>query len=82
MQGPDYEEQVAVETGKNYFGKYIHVVINSTRWDEDPQVEYKLEVDKEKPVLNGVAPQQVVATLLIYWEHEQATCSMKIQQPW
>jgi multidrug efflux pump subunit AcrB len=30
---------------------------------EDNQTEYKLEVDKEKAMLNGVAPQQIVGNL-------------------
>jgi multidrug efflux pump subunit AcrB len=30
---------------------------------EAPQVEYKLEVDREKAMLNGIAPQQVVGNL-------------------
>jgi multidrug efflux pump subunit AcrB len=30
---------------------------------EDTQTEYKLEVDKEKAMLNGIAPQQIVGNL-------------------
>ena len=38
-------------------------VVDADWMVEAPQVEYKLEVDREKAMLNGIAPQQVVGNI-------------------
>jgi multidrug efflux pump subunit AcrB len=38
-------------------------VVDTDWMVEAPQVEYKLEIDREKAMLNGIAPQQVVGNL-------------------
>jgi multidrug efflux pump subunit AcrB len=63
VYGPNYEEQIKVaEQVKNILENTTDVV--DTDWMvEDPQIEYHLEVDKEKAMLNGIAPQQVVGNV-------------------
>ncbi len=63
IYGPDYEEQIKV-------AKQVMDILNNTAdvvdvdWTvEEPQTEYKLEVDLEKAMLNGIVPQQVVGNL-------------------
>ncbi len=61
--GPDYDAQIKVaDQVKNILENTVDVV--DTDWMvEANQVEYKLEVDKEKAMLHGIAPQQVVGNL-------------------
>ncbi|MCF8274640.1 MAG: efflux RND transporter permease subunit [Flavobacteriaceae bacterium] len=61
--GPDYDEQIKVaDQVKSILENTVDVV--DTDWMvETNQVEYRLEVDKEKAMLNGIAPQQVVGNL-------------------
>ena len=63
VYGPNYEEQIKVaEQVKNILENTADVV--DIDWMvEDNQTEYNLEVDKEKAMLNGIAPQQVVGNL-------------------
>ncbi len=63
IYGPDYEEQIKV-------AKQVKDILHSTSdivdidWMvEDDQTEYRLEVDKEKAMLNGVASNQIVGNL-------------------
>jgi multidrug efflux pump subunit AcrB len=52
IYGPNYKEQIKVADQVD------------TDWMvEDNQTEYRLEIDKEKAMLNGIAPQQVVGNL-------------------
>ncbi|WP_111307408.1 efflux RND transporter permease subunit [Confluentibacter sediminis] len=61
--GPNYEEQIKVaDQVKNILENTSDVV--DTDWMvEDAQIEYRLEVDKEKAMLYGIVPQQVVGNL-------------------
>lgn len=63
VYGPDYDEQIKVaQQVKNILEHTVDVV--DTDWMvEANQVEYRLVVDKEKAMLNGIAPQQVVGNL-------------------
>ncbi|TRX61864.1 efflux RND transporter permease subunit [Fulvivirga sp. M361] len=63
IYGPDYEGQIAVaDQVKNILTNTQDVV--DTDWMvEDDQVEYTLVIDKEKSMLYGVAPQQIVHTM-------------------
>jgi multidrug efflux pump subunit AcrB len=63
VYGPDYKEQIKI-------AQQIKDILNNTQdivdvdwYVEDAQTEYKLEIDKEKAMLNGIAPQQIVGNL-------------------
>ncbi|MEZ7497710.1 efflux RND transporter permease subunit [Flavobacterium sp. Arc3] len=63
VYGPNYKGQIKV-------AKQVKDILHKTDgivdidWTvEDNQTEYKLEVDKEKAMLNGIAPQQIVGNL-------------------
>ncbi len=63
VYGPDHKEQIKV-------AYQVKEILNNTAdvvdidWSvEDVQTEFRLEVDKEKAMLNGIAPQQVVGNL-------------------
>ena len=63
VYGPDYKEQIKVaQQIKDILNKTTDIV-DVDWYVEDAQTEYKLEVDKEKAMLNGIAPQQVVGNL-------------------
>ncbi|WP_369764749.1 efflux RND transporter permease subunit [Flavobacterium sp. WC2429] len=63
VYGPNYKDQIKVaQQVKDILHKTDGIV--DIDWTvEDNQVEYKLEVDKEKAMLNGIAPQQIVGNL-------------------
>ncbi len=63
IYGPNYKDQIKVANQvKDILEKQMDIV--DIDWTvEDNQTEYKLEVDKEKAMLNGIAPQQVVGNL-------------------
>lgn len=63
VYGPDYDEQIKVARQVEDILKNTNDVVDIDWMVEAPQVEYKLEADKEKAMLNGVAPQQVVGNL-------------------
>jgi multidrug efflux pump subunit AcrB len=63
VYGPNYKDQIKV-------AKQVKNILNNTKdvvdvdWMvEAPQTEYKLDVDNEKAMLNGIAPQQIVGNL-------------------
>lgn len=63
VYGPDYQEQIKVAYQVKKILKKTNDVVDVDWGVEDVQTEYKLEVDKEKAMLNGIAPQQVVGNL-------------------
>ncbi len=63
VYGPDYKEQIKVAYQVKEILENTTDVVDIDWMVEDVQIEYKLEVDKEKAMLNGIAPQQVVANL-------------------
>ncbi len=63
IYGPDYEEQIKVANQVKTILETTSDVVDIDWMVEAPQIEYKLEVDKEKAMLNGIAPQQVVGNL-------------------
>ena len=63
IYGPNYEEQIEVANQVKNILESTTDIVDVDWMTEDNQTEYKLEVDKEKAMLYGVAPQQVVATL-------------------
>ncbi|MVO07601.1 MMPL family transporter [Flavobacterium sp. TP390] len=63
VYGPDYEEQIKVAHQVKRILESTSDVVDTDWMVEAPQVEYKLEIDREKAMLNGIAPQQVVGNL-------------------
>lgn len=63
IYGPNYKEQIKVANQVKDILKNTSDIVDIDWTVEDNQVEYKLEVDKEKAMLNGIAPQQVVGNL-------------------
>lgn len=61
--GPNYEEQIKVADQVKAILENTTDVVDTDWMVEANQTEYKLEVDKEKAMLNGIAPQQVVGNL-------------------
>ena len=63
VYGPDYQEQIKVANQVKSILENTSDVVDTDWMVEAPQVEYKLEIDREKSMLNGIAPQQVVGNL-------------------
>ncbi|WP_291275472.1 efflux RND transporter permease subunit [Flavobacterium sp.] len=63
VYGPDYKEQIKVANQVKDILNNTTDIVDVDWYVEDEQTEYKLEVDKEKAMLNGIAPQQVVGNL-------------------
>ncbi|MVZ60882.1 efflux RND transporter permease subunit [Sphingobacterium humi] len=63
IYGPDHKEQIKVAYQVKELLKNTKDVVDVDWGVEDAQTEYHLQVDKEKAMLNGVAPQQVVGNL-------------------
>jgi len=63
IYGPDYKSQIEVAGQVKQILQETSDIVDIDWMVEDVQTEYKLEVDKEKAMLNGIAPQQVVANL-------------------
>lgn len=63
VYGPDYDEQIKVANQVKTILQNTSDIVDIDWMVEDNQIEYKLEVDKEKAMLNGIAPQQIVANL-------------------
>lgn len=63
VYGPDYQEQIKVANQVKSILENTSDVVDTDWMVEAPQVEYKFEIDREKAMLNGIAPQQVVGNL-------------------
>ena len=63
IYGPDYAEQIKVAKQVKTLLENTTDVVDIDWMVEDAQTEYKFEVDKEKAMLNGIAPQQIVGNL-------------------
>ncbi len=63
IYGPDYEEQIKVAQQVKTILETTDDIVDIDWMVEDAQTEYQLEVDKEKAMLLGIAPQQVVGNL-------------------
>jgi len=63
VYGPNYDDQIKVANQVKTILETTTDVVDTDWMVEAPQVEYKLEVDREKAMLNGIAPQQVVGNL-------------------
>ncbi|WP_159022921.1 efflux RND transporter permease subunit [Formosa sp. L2A11] len=63
IYGPDYDEQIKVANQIQNILKNTDDVVDVDWMVEADQVEYEFNVNKEKAMLYGVAPQQIVYTL-------------------
>ncbi|OYQ33188.1 multidrug transporter AcrB [Flavobacterium cyanobacteriorum] len=63
IYGPDYKEQIKVAKQVKDILEKTPDIVDVDWMAEDNQTEYRIEIDREKAMLNGVAPQQVVANL-------------------
>ncbi len=75
VYGPDYDQQMDVARQVKEILEKTDDVVDTDWMTEASQVEYKLLVDKEKAMLNGVAPQQIVGNLA-YLLGEQAITNL------
>lgn len=63
IYGPDYEGQIEVAQSVIDILKNTDAVVDIDWRVEAPQTEYKLVVDNEKAMLNGIVPAQVVGNI-------------------
>lgn len=63
IYGPDYNEQMRIGEEVKDLMKAGNGVVDADWLLEDDQVEYNVEVDREKSMRHGVAPAQVVASM-------------------
>ncbi|MEZ4945537.1 MAG: efflux RND transporter permease subunit [Cyclobacteriaceae bacterium] len=63
VYGPDYTEQINVARQVKEILIHTDDVVDVDWNVEAGQTEYKLDVDREKAMLNGIVPQQVVGNL-------------------
>lgn len=63
IYGPEYEQQVLVARQVRDILENTEDVVDIDWSVEDAQTEYRLEIDKERAMLNGIAPQQVIGNL-------------------
>ncbi len=63
VYGPDYETQIALADSIQTILHNTEDVVDIDWMVEADQKEYEFEIDKEKAMLNGIAPQQIVHTL-------------------
>ncbi len=63
VYGPDYEEQIRIADEVQKILINTEDVVDVDWMVEAPQREFKIIPDKEKSMLNGIAPQQLVGNL-------------------
>lgn len=63
IYGPNYKDQIKVAQQVKTILATTTDIVDVDWMTEDNQTEYRLEVDKEKAMLNGIAPQQVIGNL-------------------
>jgi multidrug efflux pump subunit AcrB len=63
VYGPDYDQQIQVANELKKILSKTTDVVDIDWMVEDNQTEYTFEIDNEKAMLNGVAPQQIVGNL-------------------
>jgi multidrug efflux pump subunit AcrB len=63
VYGPDYSKQIEIANSVQDILKNTDDVVDIDWMVEDDQVEYDFVINKEKAMLYGVAPQQIVYTM-------------------
>ena len=64
IYGPNYKDQIKVANQVKNILATTSDIVDVDWMTEDNQTEYRLEVDKEKAMLNGIVPQQVIGNLM------------------
>ena len=63
IYGPDYNEQIKIADQVQNILKSTTDVVDVDWMVENDQTEYQFEINKEKAMLYGVSPQQIVGTM-------------------
>ncbi|MEP3836275.1 MAG: efflux RND transporter permease subunit [Algibacter sp.] len=63
VYGPDYNEQIRIANSVQEILKNTADVVDIDWMVEDDQTEYQFDINKEKAMLYGVAPQQIAYTM-------------------
>ncbi|REG87924.1 efflux RND transporter permease subunit [Winogradskyella sediminis] len=63
VYGPDYEEQIKIANHIQDILRNTDDVVDVDWMVEDDQTEYQFDINKEKAMLYGVAPQQIAYTM-------------------
>jgi multidrug efflux pump subunit AcrB len=63
IYGPNYEEQIKVAKQVKTILENTDDVVDTDWMVEADQIEYRLEIDKEKAMLQGIAPAQIVGNM-------------------
>jgi len=63
VYGPEYGEQIKVAHQVKTILENTTDIVDIDWMVEDEQIEFRLEIDKEKAMLNGIAPQQIVGAV-------------------
>ncbi|WP_418604318.1 efflux RND transporter permease subunit [Hwangdonia sp.] len=63
VYGPDYDEQIRIADNIQDILRNTDDVVDIDWMVEDDQTEYQFEINKEKAMLYGVAPQQIAYTM-------------------
>ncbi|WP_178988675.1 efflux RND transporter permease subunit [Winogradskyella schleiferi] len=63
VYGPDYDEQIRVANHVQEILRHTDDVVDIDWMVEDDQTEYQFDINKEKAMLYGVAPQQIAYTM-------------------
>ncbi len=63
VYGPDYNEQIKIADGVQKILKNTDDVVDIDWMVEADQTEYQFDINKEKAMLYGVAPQQIAYTM-------------------
>ncbi len=63
VYGPDYQEQINIANQLKTLIINTKNVVDVDWMAEAPQQKFDVVVDKEKAMLNGIAPQQIISTL-------------------
>ncbi|TDU40484.1 multidrug efflux pump subunit AcrB [Gelidibacter sediminis] len=63
VYGPDYNQQIKIADHIQEILRNTDDVVDIDWMVEDDQVEYQFEINKEKAMLYGVAPQQIAYTM-------------------
>ena len=63
VYGPDYGEQIKVARQVKEILENTADIVDIDWMVEDEQTEFRLEIDKEKAMLNGISPQQIVGAV-------------------
>ncbi|MFD0988477.1 efflux RND transporter permease subunit [Mariniflexile jejuense] len=63
VYGPDYEEQIKIANNVQNILKNTNDVVDIDWMVESDQTEFQFDINKEKAMLYGVAPQQIAYTM-------------------